>query len=114
MLDAVYQELGASPISHLFPQGAAALKRASEKSAAFFVQILGGPRLYSDQYGPPKMRARHLAFAIDEQAKEHWLRCFFSVLEEAPERFGFPEKDMAAFKGWLGEFAAWMVNVAPA
>ena len=56
MLD-FYKELEKSEIRPLFP---ADMEEASKKSAAFFVTILGGPPLYAQKYGPPRMRARHI------------------------------------------------------
>ena len=57
----------------LFPPD---MEEASRKSAAFFVTILGGPPLYFQKYGSPRMRARHLPFEIDERARQIWLECF--------------------------------------
>ena len=58
MLEDFYSELEkSSPIRHLFPQD---MREASRRSAAFFVFILGGPPLYQQQFGSPRMRQRHL------------------------------------------------------
>jgi hemoglobin len=46
-----------------------------EKQFLFLSQFLGGPNLYSEQYGNPKMRMRHLPHAITEEAKNEWLNC---------------------------------------
>jgi hemoglobin len=46
-----------------------------EKQYLFLSQFLGGPHLYTQKYGHPKMRARHLHHAISEEAKNEWLRC---------------------------------------
>src|SRR5690554_1732034 len=73
MLSDFYRELERSPIRHLFPQD---LEGSSRRSAKFFVQVLGGPPLYAIDHGPPRMRARHLPFEIDEQARQVWLECF--------------------------------------
>src|SRR5260370_16033673 len=48
MLD-FYKELEKSEVRPLFP---ADMREASEKSAAFFISILGGPPLYAQTYGP--------------------------------------------------------------
>jgi hemoglobin len=45
------------------------------KQIKFLTQFLGGPDLYSREYGHPQMRQRHLPHRIDEEAKEEWLRC---------------------------------------
>jgi len=46
-----------------------------EKQIQFLTQFLGGPQLYTEAHGHPKMRARHLLHAITEEAKEEWLKC---------------------------------------
>jgi hemoglobin len=112
MLEDFYRELGHSPIAGLFPQGETALLEAGRKSALFFVGVCGGPPLYAQQHGPPRMRARHLPFAIDAQAREAWLRCWDPVLEQAPARYGFPPEHLPGFRAFLDSFSAWMVNRA--
>src|SRR5947208_3312298 len=76
------------------------------------VTILGGPPLYFEKYGPPRMRARHLPFEIDESARQVWLRCFEKVLEGADVKYQFPMEHMEGFKDFLKSFSAWMVNKA--
>lgn len=110
MIRQLYDELHASSISHLF---SADREEAIQRSSAFFVGLLGGPPLYHQRYGSPAMRARHLPFAIDEEAKNVWLGCFRKVLVDAPQRHGFPEDAIDGFESFLEGFAGWMVNRAP-
>jgi hemoglobin len=112
LLQDFYLELGRSPIAHLFPQGEEALLAAGAKSALFFAGVLGGPPLYAQRVGPPRMRARHLPFAIDQAARGHWLACWEPVLKDAGKRYGFPEQHLPGFRGFLEAFSAWMVNKA--
>ena len=105
-----YAELENSPIRSMFPDDMAA---ASEKLAAFLVGLCGGPPLYHERYGPPMMRRRHFHVAIDEQAKNIWLECFFRILEKAEIDYGFPVEHKAEFKRFLEGFAGWMVNRPP-
>ena len=114
MLEDFYRELAKSSIWSLFPTDEKELILASQKSAAFFVGLLGGPPLYQQLYGPPMMRARHLPFEIDEEARREWLRCFDAVLQHAEERYAFPAEYVAGFRDFLRGFSSWMVNVAPA
>lgn len=107
MLADFYRELEASSIRSLFPRN---MQRASEKSAAFFVGILGGPPLYQQRYGNPAMRARHMPFIIDEAGKQEWMACFDRVLAHAPERYSFPPEAIPQFRDFLDGFAGWMVN----
>ena len=107
MLEDFYAELEKSSIRSLFPQD---MKEASHKSAKFFVQVLGGPPLYVIDHGPPRMRARHLPFEIDEKARQTWLDCFRKTLEKADEKYQFPLQHLEGFKNFLRDFSAWMVN----
>jgi hemoglobin len=109
LLEDFYAELGESPIRSLFPED---LKAASRKSAMFFTGLLGGPPLYHQAYGPPRMRARHIPFEIDEHARQVWLACFNKVLDQAPEKYGFPPEHLPGFRKFLEGFSAWMVNKA--
>jgi hemoglobin len=109
MMEEFYRELEASSIRHLFPDD---MVEASKKSACFFVGLLGGPPLYHQRYGQPMMRARHLRFPIDEQARQVWLACFERVLAHAGERYAFPPQHLEGFRRFLHEFSAWMVNTA--
>jgi hemoglobin len=108
MLD-FYKELEKSEIRHLFPPD---MEEAAKKSALFFITILGGPPLYFQKHGPPRMRARHLPFEIDEQARQVWLACFEKTLEDAETKYNFPKQHMPGFKEFLKGFSAWMVNKA--
>ncbi|MBL8046184.1 MAG: hypothetical protein JNL09_06570 [Anaerolineales bacterium] len=109
MLADFYAELEQSSIREMFP---ANMPAASEKSAAFFVGVLGGPPLYQQRYGAPMMRARHLPFPIDEAARQEWLACFERVLAHAVDRYNFPAEHLAGFRAFLHGFSVWMVNRA--
>ena len=109
MLKDFYLLLGQSDIAAMFP---ADLVAASEKSAAFFVGLLGGPPLYHERYGSPMLRARHLPFAIDEQARQVWLDCFDQILDQAVEKYDFPAEHLPGFRAFLHGFSSWMVNKA--
>jgi hemoglobin len=107
MMADFYKELEKSEVRPLFP---ADMEEASKKSAAFFVTVLGGPPLYAQKYGPPRMRARHIPFEIDERARQVWLACFDRVLENADVKYQFPLEHMEGFRDFLKSFSAWMVN----
>lgn len=111
LLADLYERLEESSVRHLFPED---MELASRRSAAFFVQLLGGPPLFSQTYGPPRMRQRHIPFEIDEAARVVWLECFEQALSEAPARHGFPEEHLPGFREFLHSFSGWMVNHAPA
>lgn len=107
MLEDFYKELEQSSLRGMFP---ADMVRASQKSAAFFVGLLGGPPLYHQRYGNPMMRARHMPFVIDEAGRAEWLACFERVLADAPVQYEFPPQHLEGFRVFLREFSMWMVN----
>jgi hemoglobin len=59
-------------ISHLFKTDKELIK---EKQRLFLTQFLGGPPVYSERYGHPKLRARHLPHPIEEEDAIAWLSC---------------------------------------
>jgi hemoglobin len=107
MIRDFYRELEKSSIRSIFPKD---MDKASKKSAAFFVFLLGGPPLYQEKYGSPMMRKRHMPFSIDEAARQVWLDCFKNILLRAPQTYQFPEEHLDAFWHFLEEFSGWMVN----
>jgi hemoglobin len=108
MIRDLYRELETSSIRGMFHPD---MEAASKRNAAFFVQLLGGPPLYNTRYGKPAMRKRHMAFEIDEAARQVWLSCFHTVLEH-PERYDFPQEHLEGFQRFLEHFSRWMVNRA--
>jgi hemoglobin len=61
---------------------AADLDEAREKLFMFLSGWLGGPDLYTERFGHPRLRARHLPFRIDARARDEWLYCMFKALDE--------------------------------
>ncbi len=110
MIREFYDQLAQSAIASMFPDD---MDFAADKSAAFFVGLLGGPPLYQQRFGSPMMRARHLPIPIDAAARQEWLACFNRVLDHAPERYAFPAAHLPGFRAFLAGFSSWMVNTAP-
>ena len=102
-----YALIEQSPIRPMFSDD---LPEASKNLAAFFVGLCGGPPLFRQRRGEPMMRARHLAFAIDEKARRIWLDCFFRTLDSAEQKYNFPAEHLPGFKQFLEDFSGWMVN----
>ena len=60
---------------------AASLHVSREKLFLFLSGWLGGPPLYIQRFGHPRLRARHLPFAIDEAARDAWMLCMTRALD---------------------------------
>ena len=55
---------------------------SEEKLFMFLSGFLGGPPLYTEKYGHPMLRRRHLPFSIDASARDQWLLCMSQALED--------------------------------
>ena len=58
------------------------LESAREKLYLFLSGWLGGPSLYTDRFGHPMLRARHLPFAIGTTERDQWMACMVQAMEE--------------------------------
>lgn len=75
--DIVFED---SKIKHLFNTEKTQIR---EKQYKFLTQFLGGPQLYTAEYGHPKMRLRHLPHKIDGAARNEWLRCMRLAIDKS-------------------------------
>lgn len=53
-----------------------------QKLYEFLSGWMGGPQLYIEKRGHPRLRMRHLPFAIGVDEVEEWLRCMTEALDE--------------------------------
>jgi hemoglobin len=51
------------------------MSQARERLFMFLSGMLGGPPLYADAFGPPRLRRKHLQFKIGNQERDQWLFC---------------------------------------
>lgn len=66
-------------LAPLFPED---IMPVMEKQYMFLSQFFGGPALFSEAYGHPMMRARHLHFPITNRHADEWLACMAGALED--------------------------------
>jgi hemoglobin len=83
------------------------MEEIKRKQRMFLPQFLGGPALYSQEFGPPAMRERHLPFEVTPRRAQCWLRC----MKEAFEEIGLSNKPAGqAFYDRLTQVAGIMIN----
>lgn len=58
------------------------LENSEEKLFKFLSGWLGGPPLYTQEYGHPMLRARHLRFPIGQRERDEWMLCMQKTLAE--------------------------------
>jgi hemoglobin len=67
----------------LYPE--ADLAGAQRRLTLFFAQYWGGPRTYDEERGHPRLRMRHVPFAIGPAERDAWVRLMRdAIVAEAP------------------------------
>ena len=79
---------------------------AEQRLRDFLVGRFGGPPRYMQQRGHPRLRMRHVPFAIDQAAARRWLELMDVALAEA----ALGEEVEAALRPFFLQVAAMMVN----
>jgi hemoglobin len=62
---------------------AKSLNQSREKLFMFLSGWSGGPQLYIERFGHPRLRMRHMPFAIGIAARDQWLWCMNKALDES-------------------------------
>jgi len=60
------------------------LRVSREKLYSFLTGWMGGPDLYVQKYGHPRLRRRHMPFAIGKQERDQWMYCMRKALADMP------------------------------
>ncbi len=58
------------------------LANARERLFWFLCGWMGGPQHYTERFGHPKLRARHMGFAIGITERDQWLACMDRAMRE--------------------------------
>jgi hemoglobin len=58
------------------------LSSSEEKLFMFLSGWLGGPQLYIEKFGHPRLRGRHMPFAIGTAERDQWMLCMRQALAE--------------------------------
>jgi len=79
---------------------------ARDKLYLFLSGWLGGPQLYTERFGHPMLRARHLPFRIGTTERDLWLACMDRAMRET----GVDENVRRGLSDALFKTADWMRN----
>lgn len=108
MVRRFYAEVEADPVLRsLYPSKDLTL--AEEHLRLFLIQYWGGPATYSERRGHPRLRMRHVHFAIGEAERDAWLRHMRTALDE----LALPPEQDARFWDYLVMAAHSLVNQPP-
>ena len=59
------------------------LQQSREKFFMFLSGWTGGPALYIEKYGHPRLRMRHRPFSIGRTERDQWIWCMHKALDES-------------------------------
>ena len=82
------------------------LTHARDKLYWFLSGWLGGPSHYIERFGHPRLRARHLPFAIGIRERDQWVAC----MEQAMRELSVDESLRARLVPAFSSTADWMRN----
>jgi len=97
-LDPAYREIRA-----LHPE---ALDGSRDKFFWFLCGWLGGPQHYTERFGHPMLRARHMPYSIGILERDQWLSCMRTAMQEVKLEPAFAQQLEASFF----KTADWMRN----
>lgn len=81
---------------------------AEQRLRDFLVGRFGGPQRYMEQRGHPRLRMRHVPFAIDAHARDRWIELMGRALDEA----AFPAQVDTLMRDFFANVATMLINRA--
>jgi hemoglobin len=82
------------------------LSSAKSKLFKFLSGWLGGPDLFAQEYGHPRLKQRHFPFKVTEQGSKEWMLCMNKALYEV----AMPDELRKNIKQALQDLATHMIN----
>lgn len=82
------------------------LEGAETRLRDFLVGRFGGPPRYIEQRGHPRLRMRHMPFAIDMAGRNRWVQLMDRALVEAE----IPADAVAVLQPFFHHMASFMIN----
>lgn len=85
------------------------LKGSEENLFEYLSGWFGGPSLYIQKKGHPRLRMRHAPYAVSPAARDEWMLCMTQALSEQVQDAALRTHLIATF----AQMADHMVNTAP-
>ena len=78
-----YELMGTQPeVAHIRDMHPQDMARSEDSLFKFLSGWFGGPPLFEQERGHPRLRMRHAPFAISPQARDEWMLCMRQALSE--------------------------------
>jgi hemoglobin len=82
------------------------MEGAEARLRDFLIGRFGGPPRYVEQRGHPRLRMRHLPFAITSSARHRWIELMSRALDEA----ALPPPAEEVLRAFFNDVATMMIN----
>jgi hemoglobin len=82
------------------------LAGAEHRLRTFLCYRLGGPPVYLQERGHPRLRMRHAPFRIDGAARDRWMELMLAAIDEV----GVAPEHRAYLETFLGDIATFLQN----
>ena len=73
------------------------LQGSRDKLYMFLSGWFGGPDLFVEKFGHPRLRARHMPFAIGTKERDQWVACMVLAMEQVGIEEGVRKKLLQNF-----------------
>jgi hemoglobin len=105
LIRAFYAQVPADPIlGPMYP--ADDLAGAEQRLRDFVIGRFGGPPRYVEQRGHPRLRMRHMPFAIDTTARDRWV----ALMDRALDAAQLPADVTSLLREFFHGTATFMIN----
>lgn len=82
------------------------LPGAEQRLRDFLIYRFGGPTLYIEQRGHPRLRMRHAPFPIGQAARDRWVQ----LMDRAVDDAAFPDEVEQLLRTFFAAMATFMIN----
>jgi hemoglobin len=81
---------------------------AEQRLRDYLIYRFGGPQRYIEERGHPRLRGRHIPFAVDQAARDRWMQLMDAALKQA----AFPEDAEKYVRHFFEGMSTFMINRA--
>ena len=83
LCDRFYERMDSTPqFAELRAMHPEDLQNSRDKLYMFLSGWFGGPDLFVEKFGHPRLRGRHMPFAIGIQERDQWVACMVLAMED--------------------------------
>jgi hemoglobin len=82
------------------------LAAAEVRLRDFLIYRFGGPQRYIEERGHPRLRARHIPFRIDQEARDRWMQ----LMNNAFAKTALPSEAEQFLRAFFEQMSTFMIN----